>query len=114
MVRTGLAWVGPCIEHQGVTQEAGMSIIEERVDPQAVRSRAHGRGFLIPLLAAWPVGVCVGLVAAALGMGLAGALASSLSVALGLNFVWVVIVFAIDDGHVDERVRASQTERDTG
>lgn len=75
------------------------------IDPQAVRSRARGRGFLIPLVGAWPVGVLIGLVAVVLGAGMAVALASGLSVALGLNFVWVAVTFAIDDGKVEERAR---------
>jgi hypothetical protein len=93
-----------------------MSIIEQgNIDPQAVRSRARGKGFLIPLVAAWPVGVLGGLVATFFGVGMAGALGTGLAVALGLNFVWVVIAFAIDDGEVDERAReaAAHEEADS-
>jgi hypothetical protein len=74
------------------------------IDPQAVRSRARGRRFLIPLLGAWPAGILVGVVLASLGVvGMAGAVGTSLAVALGLDFVWAVIAFAIDDGAVDDR-----------
>lgn len=85
-----------------------MAANPESLDPQAIRSRARGRGFLIPLVAAWPVGLLVGLVAALLGVGVAGAVASCLAAALGLNFVWVVIVLAIDDGHVEDGVREAR------
>ncbi len=75
------------------------------IDPQGVRSRAHGKGFLIPLVSAWPLGVLIGLVAVVLGAGMAIGIASGLAVALGLNFVWLGITFAIDDGRVEARTR---------
>ena len=74
-------------------------------DPQAVRSRAHGRGFVVPLLAAWPLGLIIGLVAIVLGAGVPVAVASGLAVALGLDFVWIAVTFAVDDGRVEERAR---------
>jgi hypothetical protein len=75
------------------------------VDPQGVRSRAHGKGFLIPLVSAWPLGVLIGLAAVVLGAGMGIGIASGLAVALGLNFVWLGITFAIDDGRVEARAR---------
>lgn len=76
------------------------------IDPQAVRSHARGKGFRFFLIGAWPVGVLVGLLSSLVfGAGMAVGIASGLSVAFGLNFVWIVVVFAIDDGDVDDRVR---------
>lgn len=75
------------------------------IDPQGVRSRAHGKGFLIPLVGAWPLGMLIGLAAVVLGAGMAIGIASGLAVALGLNFVWLGITFAIDDGRVEARTR---------
>lgn len=76
-----------------------------RVGSQEVPSNARGKRFLIPLVAAWPIGILIGLVVAILlGGGAAVGVASGLSVALGLSFVWVAVTFAIDDGDVDEQV----------
>jgi len=74
-------------------------------DAQDVRTSARGRGFLLAVIGAWPVGLLVGMVPILFGWGLPIAIASGLSVALGINFVWVVSVFAVDDGRVDERAR---------
>jgi len=84
------------------------------VDPQAVRSHARGRGFLIAVVGAWPLGVLIGLVATAFGAGMPLALGCGLAVALGLNFVWVVISFAVDDGDVEERARDALSQEPTG
>jgi uncharacterized membrane-anchored protein len=82
-----------------------------QVDPQAVRSHARGRGFLIPLVAAWPIGLLGGVLASLVfGVGMAAGIASGLSVALGVNFVWVVVLLARDDGAVDEQVARSVEE----
>lgn len=82
-------------------------------DPQAVRSRARGRGFVIPLLAAWPLGLLIALAAVLMGAGMPVAVASGLAVALGLDFVWIAVTFAVDDGRVEERAR-HVTARDIG
>ena len=84
------------------------------VDPQAVRSHARGKGFLIAVVGAWPLGVLIGLVAAAFGAGIPLALGCGLAFALGLNFVWVVISFAVDDGDVEERARAGLSPEPAG
>jgi hypothetical protein len=84
-----------------------MSIDPPAADPQAVRSRARGRRFVIPLLAAWPLGILIALVAVVLGAGVPVAIASGLAVALLLDFVWVAVTFAVDDGQVEERARAA-------
>ena len=74
------------------------------INPQAVRSHAHGRGFWTFLIAPWPIGVLGGLACGLVfGVGMAVGIASGLAIALGLNFVWVVVVLAIDDGDVDDR-----------
>lgn len=82
-------------------------------DAQDVRSSARGRWFLFAVVGAWPLGVAIGLAALLIGWGLPLAIASGLSVALGINFVWVVSVFAVDDGRVDRHVREDLVARDT-
>lgn len=72
-------------------------------DTQDVRTSARGRGFLWAVIGAWPAGVLVGLIPILFGWGLPLAIASGLSVALGINFVYVVSVFAVDDGRVDQQ-----------
>lgn len=76
-----------------------------------VRTRARGKWFTLAVIGAWPLGLVIGLVATLFGAGMAVAVASGLSVALGINFVWVVITFAVDDGTVDETVRADADGR---
>jgi hypothetical protein len=74
-------------------------------DAQDVESSARGRWFTLAVIGAWPLGVLIGLVMLLFGWGLPLAIASGLSVALGINFVWVVSTFAVDDGRVDRQVR---------
>lgn len=83
------------------------------INPQAVRSHAHGRGFWSLLIAPWPIGVLGGLVCSMIfGVGMAVGIASGLAIALGLNFVWIVVVFAIDDGEVDDRAHRAVVRED--
>lgn len=83
------------------------------IDPQDVRSHAHGERFLIFLIAPWVIGVLGGVVLSlALGIGLAIGIGSGLAIALGCNFVWIVIVFAIDDGEVDLRAQEAGEHED--
>ena len=83
------------------------------INPQAVRSHAHGKGFWLPLIAPWPLGVLGGLVASLIfEVGMAVGIGSGLAIALGLNFVWAVVVFAIDDGDVDDRARGAVARED--
>lgn len=83
--------------------------------PQAVRSRARGRTFWGLLVAPWPIGVLGGLACSlVLGIGMAIGIASGLAIALGLNFMWVVITFEIDDGEVDHRARDAAVHEGTG
>lgn len=83
------------------------------INPQGVRSHAHGKGFWTFLIAPWPIGVLLALLSSLLvGTGLAVSIGSGLGVALGINFVWVVIVFAIDDGDVDDRARGAVPRQD--
>ena len=80
------------------------------VNPQDVRSHAHGEHFRMVLIAPWVLGVLVGaVVSLAFGVGMAVAIGSGLAIALGLNFVWVVIVFAIDDGDVNDRAQGTES-----
>jgi hypothetical protein len=83
------------------------------VDPQGVRSHARGKGFLIAVVGAWPIGVLSALLAVAFGAGMPVALGSGLAVALGLNFLWIGITFAIDDGDVEERARGAVNQEST-
>jgi predicted lipid-binding transport protein (Tim44 family) len=83
------------------------------INPQAARSHAHGKRFWIFLIAPWLVGVAGGLVAGLIfGVGMAVGIGSGLAIALGLNFVWVVIVFEIDDGDVDDRAHEAVIRED--
>jgi hypothetical protein len=76
------------------------------IDPEAVRSHARGKPFRILLIAAWPAGVLIGLAGSLIfGGGIAVGIAGGLALALGLSFVWVVVMLAIDDGDVDDQVR---------
>lgn len=77
----------------------------ERGEGTDVPTKARGRRFMWVVIGAWPAGVLIGLVAMLFGASLAGAIAGGLSVALGVNFVWVVSIFAVDDGRADESVR---------
>ncbi|MEQ9093852.1 MAG: hypothetical protein RJQ03_01455 [Miltoncostaeaceae bacterium] len=77
-----------------------------------MRSSARGRWFKIAVIGAWPLGVAIGLGAMLFGWGIALGIASGLAVALGINFVWVVSVFAVDDGRVDRHVREDLTHED--
>jgi hypothetical protein len=82
---------------------------DARGDAQDVRSSARGRWFYISVIGAWPLGLLIGLIAVLVGWGLPLAIASGLSIALGINFVWIVSVFAVDDGRVDQHVREDLT-----
>jgi hypothetical protein len=83
------------------------------VNPEAVRSRARGRGFWSLLIAPWPIGVLGGVACGLVfGVGMAIGIASGLAIALGLNFMWVVIAFEIDDGEVDDRARGAGVRED--
>lgn len=75
-----------------------------------VPTSARGRRFTWAVVLAWPLGVAIGLVAMLFGAGAPIAIAGGLSVALGINFVWIVSVFAVDDGRIDERVREQVRE----
>lgn len=70
-----------------------------------VPTSARGRRFIWAVILAWPLGVLIGLAAVLFGAGMPIAIASGLSVALGINFVWVVSVFAVDDGRIDDQAR---------
>lgn len=95
----------------GAEMSATSNAIDSRGDAQDVRSSARGRWFLICVVGAWPLGLIIGLGAVLMGWGLALAIASGLSIALGINFVWIVSVFAVDDGRVDQHVREDLTGR---
>ena len=78
-------------------------------DPADVRSHAHGRRFLTILIVPWLLGALLGsLCGLLLGVGVAIGLGSGLAIALGLNFVWVVVVLAVDDGDIDDEARAGR------
>ena len=82
------------------------------IDPQAVRSHARGPGFRVALIAAWPASVLVGVIGSLMfGGGVLAGIAGGLALALGLTFVWVVLLLAIDDGDVNERAREAAEAR---
>ena len=82
------------------------------IDPQAVRSHARGAGFRVALIAAWPASVLVGVIGSLMfGGGILAGIAGGLALALGLTFVWVVLLLAIDDGDVNERAREAAEAR---
>lgn len=83
------------------------------IDPEAVRSHARGKRFRLLLIAAWPAGVLIGLAGSLIfGGGIAVGIAGGLALALGLSFVWVVVMLAIDDGDVDDQVREAVLHED--
>jgi hypothetical protein len=85
------------------------------INPQAVRSHARGKRFWSFLIAPWPIGVLLGLASSLVfGVGMAVGIASGLAIALGLNFVWVVVVLAIDDGDVDDRAHEAVVREKAG
>jgi hypothetical protein len=82
------------------------------IDPQAVRSHARGAGFRVVLIAAWPASVLIGVIGSlVLGGGIAAGVAAGLALALGITFVWVVLLLAIDDGDVNERANEAEERR---
>lgn len=83
------------------------------INPQAVRSHARGKAFWSLLIAPWPIGVLGGLACSLVfGVGMAIGIASGLAIALGLNFMWIVITFEIDDGDVDDRAHRAVVRED--
>lgn len=82
-------------------------------NPQAVRSHARGKGFWTVLIAPWPIGALGGLACSLVfGVGMAIAIASGLAIALGLNFMWIILMFEIDDGDVDDRAHGAVVRED--
>jgi hypothetical protein len=70
-----------------------------------VESHARGKRFWTVILGSWPVCVALGAVIGLVsGLGLGIGIGSGLAVALGINFVWGVVMLAVDDGDVDDHV----------
>ena len=69
-------------------------------DPDATPTHAKGKWFYGVLIGVWPLAVAFGLVAAAFGLSTGIALGSCVAAALAVDFVLVVMVFAVDDGDI--------------
>jgi hypothetical protein len=73
------------------------------VDPDAVPTHARGPWFAAILIGAWPVALLAALLAVALGAPTGITIASGVAVALAIDFVFIVLAFAVDDGDIDDR-----------
>ena len=73
------------------------------VDPDAAPTHARGRWFAAILIGAWPVAMLAALAAVALGAPTKTTFASGLAAALAIDFVLIVLTFAVDDGDIDDR-----------
>lgn len=70
-----------------------------------VGSHARGRRFWTVIIGSWPVCVIIGtVIGLASGLGLGIGIGSGLAVALGIDFVWAVVMLEVDDGDVDDAV----------
>jgi hypothetical protein len=69
-------------------------------DPDAVPTHAKGKRFYATLVGIWPLAVALALAATAFGVSTGIALGSALAGALAVDFVLIVMAFAIDDGDI--------------
>ena len=69
-------------------------------DPDATPTHAKGTWFYGVLIGVWPLAVAIGLVGTVLGLPTGIALGSCLAAALAVDFVLVVLMFAVDDGDI--------------
>jgi hypothetical protein len=70
------------------------------VDPQSAPTHARGRWFAAVLIGIWPIALGAGAVAVAFGLPAKIAFGSALAAALAIDFLVVVLTFAVDDGDV--------------
>jgi hypothetical protein len=73
------------------------------VDPDAAPTHARGRWFTTVLVGAWPVAILAAAAGVALGAPTGITIASGLAAALVIDFVLIVLAFAVDDGDIDDR-----------
>jgi hypothetical protein len=73
------------------------------IDPDAAPTHARGRWFRAILIGAWPVAMLAALAAVALGAPAGITIGSGVAAALAIDFVLVVLAFAVDDGDIDDR-----------
>jgi hypothetical protein len=73
------------------------------IDPDAVPTHARGRWFRAILIGAWPVALLAALMAVALGAPAGISIGSGVAAALAIDFVLAVLMFAVDDGDIDDR-----------
>ena len=73
-------------------------------DPDATPTHAKGRWFYGVMIGVWPLAVAIGLVAIAFGLSAGIALGSCLTAALAVDFLLVVLTFAVDDGDIQHAV----------
>ncbi len=69
-------------------------------DPDATPTHAKGRWFYGVLIGVWPLALAFGLAAPVFGLPMGIALGSCLAAALAVDFVLVVVTFAVDDGDI--------------
>jgi hypothetical protein len=73
------------------------------IDPDAAPTHARGRWFRAILIGAWPVALVAALLAVVLGAPTGISFGSGVAAALAIDFVLVVLAFAVDDGDIDDR-----------
>jgi hypothetical protein len=79
------------------------------IDPDAAPTHARGRWFGAILVGAWPVALLAALLAVSLGAPTGITIASGVAAALAIDFVLVVLAFAVDDGDIDDRAHGLET-----
>jgi hypothetical protein len=70
------------------------------VDPQSAPTHARGRWFAAVLIGVWPIALAAAALAVALGLPAKLSFGSALAGALAIDFITIVLTFAVDDGDV--------------
>jgi hypothetical protein len=79
------------------------AIPKRPIDPDGAPTHVRGRWLAAILIGAWPVATLAALAAVALGAPTGITIASGFAVALVIDFVLIVLAFAVDDGDIDDR-----------
>jgi hypothetical protein len=80
------------------------TVIPKRpIDPDAAPTHARGRWFAAILIGAWPVAMLAAVLAVVLGAPNGITIASGVAAALAVDFLLIVLAFAVDDGDIDDR-----------
>lgn len=72
-------------------------------DPESTPTHAKGRWFYGALIGVWPLALVGGLIAMGLGLSAGVALGSALAAALAVDFIFIVLTLAVDDGDIQHR-----------